>query len=740
MKPYLLSALLWLLSVSLAAQEPEPEYDCIVFDNSLMPGRYYYSTADYRSPSFILHTGNRLPVSDCEFFTPANSLHLNYVSAPGGDWNTEVLYPDWRGKDFLKGGVYLDIRLKISSDTRKDELPQVAIRIKTDKQVRLFTVDDEPAGVADTASMSAFLPLGKYISRIETGKWLTAKIPLADFEGVHFSNRKKLTGVRMRQGAEDGKEHSVYIDQIELSSGETPKATLPTLSLQAKAYERHVDLVWDTTGLQHVKYVKIYRAGNEKDFHPVGIQRPEAGRYADYTGRTGTFQYQIVCVNSDYAEGKPSPAVRATTRMMSDDELLTMVQEASFRYYWEGAEPHSGLALENIPGRRNMIASGASGFGIMAILAGTERGFVSRDESVARFKKIVDFLQRADRFHGAYPHFMDGPAAGVEPYFGQRDNGADLVETSFLFQGLIAARRYFNRNTADETYIRESITRLWEEVEWSWFKKTPDSHYLYWHWSPDQEWIISHPLIGWNETMITYLLAIASPTHGVDKEMYYTGWAGLEQMAQDYRAGWGETRDGSMYANGNTYRGVKLDVGVSNGGPLFFTHYSYMGFNPHGIKDRYVSRDYFDNFRNIALINYRYCVENPKNNQGFGPGSWGMTASDGPWGYRAAEPVLHHDVGTMAPTGALASFPYLPEQAMQALKNYYRNYGHFLWGEYGFRDAFNLNENWCAPIYMGLNQAPVTVMIENYRTGLIWNLFMKDPDIQRMVRDTFIRP
>ncbi|MDR2810896.1 MAG: hypothetical protein LBB84_10155 [Tannerellaceae bacterium] len=718
----------------------EPEYDCIVFDNSLMTGRYYHSTAQYQSPSFILHTGNKLPVSEKEFFTPANSLFLNYVSAPNGHWTTEVIYPDWRGKDFLKGGTYLDLRLKITSNTRKEELPQLAIRVKNDPFVRLFTVDDLPEGAADTALVSAYLPLGKYIQQIEPGKWLLARIPLADFEGIHDTKNKKVTAVLMQQGAQDGKEHRLYIDQIELSSGDAPTAPLPTLSLQAKAYERHVDISWDKAGLKDVKYVKIYRAGKgEDDFYPVGIQLPEKGRYADYSGQ-GAFRYKIVCVNSNYVEGNPSAIVDAATHTMSDEELLTMVQEASFRYYWDGGESHSGLALENIPGRRKMIASGASGFGIMAIVAGTERGFISREESVGRFKKILAFLEKADRFHGAYPHYMDGPSAKVEPYFGRRDNGADLVETSFLFQGLLTARQYFDRNTADEQYIRQTITRLWENIEWKWFKKTPDSPYLYWHWSPDQAWIISHPLIGWNETMITYLLAIASPTHGVSPGMYYSGWASREEMAQDYRAGWGETRDGSMYSNGNTYKGVTLDAGVSNGGPLFFTHYSYMGFDPHGIRDKYVTKDYFENFRHIALINYRYCVENPKNNRGFGPDAWGMTASDGPWGYRAAEPVLHHDVGTIAPTGALASFPYLPEQAMAALKNYYRNYGHFLWGEYGFRDAFNLNENWCANIYMGLNQAPVTVMIENYRTGLIWKTFMKDPDIQRMVRETFIHP
>jgi hypothetical protein len=243
---------------------------------------------------------------------------------------------------------------------------------------------------------------------------------------------------------------------------------------------------------------------------------------------------------------------------------------------------------------------------------------------------------------------------------------------------------------------------------------------------------MDHKLIGWNETMITYLLAIASPTHPVPASLYYSGWASQSEEAQKYRSGWGQTTDGDDYVNGNTYYGVPLKVGVSNGGPLFFIHYSFLGPDPGKIKDKYT--DYFTNNRNIALINYRYCVENPEEHRGYGKDCWGLTASDGPWNYSPNEPVPHADEGKMTPTGALASFPYLPDESMAALKNYYRRYGAFLWGEYGFRDAFNLDENWCSEIYMGLNQAPIVVMIENYRTGLLWNLFMKDKDVQNGLR------
>jgi hypothetical protein len=420
---------------------------------------------------------------------------------------------------------------------------------------------------------------------------------------------------------------------------------------------------------------------------------------------------------------------------LTDSAWLDMVQEANFRYYWEGAEPNSGLALEDIPARSHMIAAGASGFGMMAILAGVKKSFITREEAVQRFTKIVNFLLKAEKFHGAFAHFMDGRTGEVIPYFGQYDDGGDLVETSFLMQGLLTARQFFNGDNVREKFIRDNITKLWKGVEWNWYKRYPDSTFLYWHWSPDHAWHINHRFVGFNEAQITYLLAMASPTHSINPGMYYSGWASQSEYAQHYRSGWGGTNEGEKYSNGNVYYGTKLNVGVSNGGPLFFTHYSYLGFDPHFINDQYTN--YFENNSDIALINYRYCLENPNHFPGYGAGCWGLTASDGPWGYKANEPVKSRDNGTIAPTGALSSIAYTPEQSIAALKNLYYKYGKFLWGEYGFRDAFNLSQNWCSPIYMGLNQAPIVVMTENYRSGFIWNLFMSNPEIQEVIKKLF---
>ena len=396
-----------------------------------------------------------------------------------------------------------------------------------------------------------------------------------------------------------------------------------------------------------------------------------------------------------------------------DEDLLTLVQKQTFKYFWNFGHAHSGMARERTTSG-DVVTTGGTGFGVMAMLVAAERGFVTRQEALERVQKIVTFLDKeCTSYHGAYAHWINGATGETKP-FGDKDDGADLVETSLLFQGLLAARAYFKDGSEAESKLRSDITRLWEAIEWTWFQKGGES-VLYWHWSPNYGFEKNLPIRGWNECLITYVLAASSPTYPIDKAVYEAGWA----------------RNGGL-KNGNTYYGENLKVGVSKGGPLFFIHYSYLGLDPHKFTDKYTN--YFENNQKMAKINQRYCIENQGGYVGYGEDCWGLTASDFAWNYQAQEPMPHRDNGTMAPTGALASFPYTPGASMKALRNYYRNYGSFLWGEYGFRDAFNLTVNWVSPLFMGLNQAPVTVMIENYRTNLLWNLFMSHPDVQKGIQ------
>jgi hypothetical protein len=396
---------------------------------------------------------------------------------------------------------------------------------------------------------------------------------------------------------------------------------------------------------------------------------------------------------------------------ITDEALLTKVQQQTFRYFWEFAHPVSGLARErNTSG--DLVTSGGSGFGIMAIPVAIERGFISREEGLQRLQKIVGFLKdRAVKFHGAFPHWLNGATGAVIP-FSQKDNGADLVETSFLMQGLLTARQYFAGNSAAETSLRADINTLWRGVEWDWFRKD-NGNVLYWHWSPDYAWDLNLPVRGWNETLITYVLAASSPEHSIPKVVYTEGFA----------------RSGAMQ-NGRNFYGYNLPLGENLGGPLFFAHYSFLGLNPTGLTDAYAN--YFTQNKNHTLINRAYCLANPQGYRGYSASCWGLTASDIPGGYTASSPT--NDRGVIAPTAALSSLPYTPQESMRALRFYYYTLGDRLWGMYGFHDAFSLHEPWFADSYLAIDQGPIILMIENYRSGLPWKLFMSCPEVQAGLR------
>jgi hypothetical protein len=392
---------------------------------------------------------------------------------------------------------------------------------------------------------------------------------------------------------------------------------------------------------------------------------------------------------------------------LSDNDLLDTIQKRTFKYFWDFGHPVSGLARErNTSGET--VTSGGSGFGVMAIVTGVSRNYITRAQGLTRLQTITSFLKNtAQKFHGAFPHWLNGTTGVVIP-FSQNDNGADLVETSYLMQGLLCARQYFNGAGADETALRTDINTLWNGVEWDWFRQG-NQNVLYWHWSPDLNWKINMPIKGWNECLITYVLAMSSGTHGIAKPVYDSGWAS----------------NGGI-ANGATYYGYTLPLGPAQGGPLFFSHYSFLGINPTGLADAYAN--YAAQTKNHTLINYSYCKTNPKNYYGYSDSCWGLTASDVQGGYTASSPT--NDVGVIAPTAAISSLPYTPAESMKALRFFYYVLGDKLWKDYGFVDAFSLQDVWFADSFLAIDQGPQIIMIENYRTGLLWNLFTSCPEVK----------
>lgn len=393
--------------------------------------------------------------------------------------------------------------------------------------------------------------------------------------------------------------------------------------------------------------------------------------------------------------------------VLNDDALMDLVQAQTFTYFYDYAHPVSGMTRERL-GSGELVTAGGSGFGMMGMIVGIERGFISRAEGIAHLQKMLDFLERADRFHGVWPHWMNGSSGTTIP-FSARDDGADLVETAFLAQAMYTVRQYLDPQQGQEAAMIEQINSLLDGIEWSWFRRS-NQNVLFWHWSPQFDWAMNMQISGYNEALIVYVLAAASTTYGIPAEVYHQGWA----------------RNGSIQNNRDFY-GFRLPLGFDYGGPLFFAHYSFLGLDPRTLSDRYA--DYWQQNRQHTLINRQHAIVNPNRYVGYSDASWGFTASDDPTGYRVHEPT--YDNGTISPTAALSSIPFTPDESLKAMHHFYEVLGDKLWGPHGFYDAFNPTEGWWAPSYLAIDQGPILLMIENHRSGLLWELFMSAPEVQQ---------
>jgi hypothetical protein len=400
---------------------------------------------------------------------------------------------------------------------------------------------------------------------------------------------------------------------------------------------------------------------------------------------------------------------------LTDEDLLEAVQRQTFRFFWEGAHEQSGLA----PDRRrtgeapsdDLVATGGSGFGVMAIIVAVERGWISRAAAVERLGRMLELLSRATCYHGVFPHFINGRTGATIP-FTRKDDGGDLVETSFLMMGLLCVREYFTRDAPEENKLRGLINYLWNEVEWDWYTRG-GRQVLKWHWSPNNGWALDLDIRGWNECLISYVLAASAPPYPIHPSVYHDGFA-----------------SGRSFINGKSYYGIQLPLGAPFGGPLYFAHYSFCALDPRGLKDRYA--DYWEQNLRHVRINHAQCETNPGHYKGYSASCWGLTSSDGADGYETHSP--DNDNGTISPTAALSSMPYAPKEAMLALRHFLNAHGDKLWGRFGFVDAFCETRNWYADTFLAIDQGPIILMIENYRTGLLWKLFMKSPEAQSGLR------
>lgn len=699
-------------------------YDQGIVDEDNIGDSKFESTHVTGLPQF----GNKIPCSTTRYMGNT-SLRFTYTSAANGQWRALVLRNDWAAinistMDSLSFYIYSENPITNTS------LPLIGVTAIN--------------GTGAEESSQAYSLSAHYLKNIEANTWTKINFPLNQLfddssnSGLDFTQTK---AIFFQQSEFDGSTKTILIDEISVFKHYDNLPEVENLVLTG--YDSHVELTWDTP-LDYLTY-NIYASFDGGVNYELRASNIEENFYYDFfpsTAKNTTIHYQVTTSTQDL-ESNPIKDVVSVSDF-TEEQLLEMVQEYTFRYFWEGAHQNSGMALERQHGSNKIVASGASGMSLMTMIVAHERNWRDKSDIIDRVLQMLNFLENCDRFHGAFSHWYNGDT-GETIRFGPKDDGGDIVETAYVAVGLIAVKNYFSDETDNrQTQIREIADRLWREIEWTWYQNGEDV--LWWHWSPNYGWDLAMRIQGrkgsYSETMIAYVIAGCSPTYPISKDVYVKGWT-----------------DNGNFVNPRNFYGYEITQNIDWGGQAFWTQYSFLGVNPKGLKDQY--GDYWKELSNCVNIHVEYAKDNPKGFRNYNENCWGITASADPYvGYCGHWPRHQYlDNGTISPTGAIGNYPYAPEAALKALKYFYQERGAELWGQYGFLGGLNdnmdrvddflpwyesnpdfgnityydieINDNtWIENDYIGIDQGPMVIMIENHRTGLLWDIVSKDEDVQ----------
>ena len=441
------------------------------------------------------------------------------------------------------------------------------------------------------------------------------------------------------------------------------------------------------------------------------------------------------------ADSAPTDAAAAAA---SQDvpPVVADLERRTFDYFWELGRDDNGLVPDRWPSK-SFASIAAVGFGLTSYGVGVERGWIRRDQAIDRTLATLRFFANAPQ--GDAPEGMSGHR-GFFYHFLKMDTGArdarcelSTVDTTLLLGGALFAQSYFDRDDPREAEIRALAEKIYRRVEWDWAVARPPLISMGWH---PESGMIEHDWRGYNEALLVYILALASPTHPVGKDAY-------EAWTSTYDETWG------------TFQGQE-HLGFA---PLFGHQYSHVWLDLRGIQDAYMRGkgiDYFENSRRAVLSQRAYAIANPMGWEGYDANVWGLTASDGPIDatldykgqprifktYTARGAGIRHifDDGTIVPTAAAASMPFAPEVVVPAIEAMHARYGRWIYRQYGFVDAFNPSFHYDVPLnhgkvhagmgwvdedYIGIDQGPIVLMIETHRSGLVWEVMRRNPHIRR---------
>ena len=484
--------------------------------------------------------------------------------------------------------------------------------------------------------------------------------------------------------------------------------------------DKSVILHWDRNTEANLSGYKVYRSSSSGGpFVAQNSSLLTVQGFCDLSvgvvnGKTNW--YRVTAWTTTSQESLPSTTLSAVPNpFASDDAFLDYVQQANFDYFWYAANPANGLVPDrSATGSACSIA--AVGFGLTAIGIGIDHGWISRTQGVARVLTTLNtFLQGPQGantsgtigYKGWFYHWLDMNTA-------LRASGSELssIDTTLLLSGILYSKQYFNGANSDETSIRTMSDAIFNRVDWNWMAQGTDAVAM--GWQPTSGFTGYGNWVGYDEGMILYLLGLGIATNP------------LPASAWSY---W--TSGYTWY----TYYGESFVLFP----PLFGHEYSHCWIDFRHIADAYMnsqSSTYFENSRRAALAQRAYCIANPANPPlgwvGYSGNVWGLTACDGPTGYNAhgAPPALNDD-GTIAPTAPGGAMAFTPEYSLPTLQYFYSQFRLHIWTAYGFHDAFNLSAQWYDTDELGIDQGPIVIMIENYRTQRPWRLFMQNEEVQR---------
>ena len=549
--------------------------------------------------------------------------------------------------------------------------------------------------------------------------WQRTGFAIADFGPLGLFDITQVKTVRFVHGGVNPSLRTLWVDYVAGIEREAGGPELPDApsDIVIEAGDESVVLRWTRT-IRTGGYHVYRQADAETPFERLTENPTIEPNFVDLTAENGeTYSYVVRSVGLTGLLGGDSASLEATPLAESEDVFIDFVAELAFDYFWDEANPANGLVKDRST-QTSAASIAAVGFGLSAITVGIDRGWITREEGRTRVLNTLRFFRNCPQsdatsnvcgYRGFFYHFLNMQT-------GHRAGTTELstIDTALLLGGVLHAREYFSEENADEAEIRTLADAIYDRVEWDWAANRPPLVTL--GWKPEQEFAICNGNLcdwrGYNEAMILYILGLGSSTHPLPDGAW-------DAWTASYDSDWG-----TFY--GYTFLSFP---------PLFGHQYSHLWVDFRGIQDDYMRGkgiDYFENSRRATLANRAYSIDNPNSYPNYGPDEWGLTASDDPFGYRAhGAPPAQADNGTITPTAAGGSIAFTPDESRAALRNFYQSYRPRIWGKYGLVDAYNIRENWFDDVFLGIDQGPFVIMIENLRTESIWDAFMQNEDVQR---------